>query len=77
MLPALVALDLSGNHIGDAGARALAASPHMAHITTLNLSGNKIGPEGAAALAASPTLNETIRDWWRRPSGESDDDYDA
>ena len=36
--------------LDDDGARALAASPHLAGLATLDLDGNRIGPEGAAAL---------------------------
>src|SRR5262249_35511291 len=39
-LTSLTALDLSGNCIGEAGARALAGSPHLANIRALDLSGN-------------------------------------
>jgi uncharacterized protein (TIGR02996 family) len=53
----LDSLDLSFNNIGGAGARALAASPTLAGLTTLILSGNGIGPAGARALAASPNLS--------------------
>jgi uncharacterized protein (TIGR02996 family) len=35
---------------------ALAASAHLAHLSSLDLSYNEIGAEGAAALAASPHL---------------------
>jgi uncharacterized protein (TIGR02996 family) len=38
------------------GARALAASAHLARLTTLDLTRNYIGPTGAEALAASPHL---------------------
>ena len=44
------------HRIGDAGAQALAASPHLAGLTTLDLYGNRIGEAGARALAASPYL---------------------
>ena len=37
--------------IGPFGARLLAASPHLANLTTLDLTANRIGPEGVAALA--------------------------
>jgi hypothetical protein len=50
------ALELADDPIGDAGAQALAQSPHLGKLTTLDLAGNLIGPEGAAALAASPHL---------------------
>jgi hypothetical protein len=47
-------LDLGGNDIGDAGAQALAASPHLPRLTHLHLGGNRIGDAGAAALSDSP-----------------------
>ena len=52
----MTTLKLTGNHLGDAGTAALAASPHLANLTTLNLKYNGIGDEGAQALAASPHL---------------------
>jgi uncharacterized protein (TIGR02996 family) len=42
--------------IGDAGAIALAASPHLAAVSTLSLWCNQIGAAGAEALAATPHL---------------------
>src|SRR5262249_32580187 len=50
-------LDLSDNLVGDAGAEALAASPHLGDLTRLELSANRIGAAGAAALAASSLLH--------------------
>ena len=50
-------LDLRQNGIGPAGAAALAASVHLAHVGSLDLSGNYLGSDGLAALAASPHLN--------------------
>ena len=51
-----VHLDLSDNGIGEAGAQALASSPHLQHLTHLDLRNNVIGDAGAQALAASPNL---------------------
>jgi len=49
---AISVVDLSGNQIGDAGARALAQGlANNDNVEQLNLSGNRIGSEGAAALA--------------------------
>jgi uncharacterized protein (TIGR02996 family) len=42
--------------IGDAGAAALAASPHLGRLHTLILSDTGIGPAGMRALAMSPLL---------------------
>jgi hypothetical protein len=47
---------LKYDRIGEAGAAALAASPHLARLRTLDLQGNQIGDAGAAALASSPHL---------------------
>jgi uncharacterized protein (TIGR02996 family) len=46
----------SGICIEAIGVRALARSPHLAHLRHLELGGQEIGPEGARALAASPHL---------------------
>ena len=46
-----------GNRIGVEGARALAASSHLSHLTHLDLAGNVIGDVGVEALAASPHLS--------------------
>jgi uncharacterized protein (TIGR02996 family) len=45
-----------GNCLGDAGVRALAASPHLGRLERLILAGNEITPAGAAALAGSRRL---------------------
>ena len=42
--------------IGDVGARALAASPHLGGLTALDLGYNEVGDAGAQALAACPGL---------------------
>jgi uncharacterized protein (TIGR02996 family) len=42
--------------VGDAGARALAASPHLAELRELSLRDGRIGTAGALALAESPHL---------------------
>jgi uncharacterized protein (TIGR02996 family) len=49
-------LNLSGNPIGDAGARALAETPLLAGLATLSLDCTRIGHRGVEALAASPHL---------------------
>jgi hypothetical protein len=44
-------LFLAANHVGDAGARALAESPHLTGLDLLDLTGNLlIGPRGRQAL---------------------------
>jgi len=56
LLAGLVALDLKYNELGDAGAVALALSPHLTNLRELDLSCNEIGDAGAEALAKSPHL---------------------
>jgi Leucine-rich repeat (LRR) protein len=53
-------LDVRGNRLGDAGARALAASPHLRNLLHLDLATNRIGDDGAEALADSPHLGGLI-----------------
>lgn len=50
------ALDLSGSHVGDAGAAAIAGSPHLSGLTWLDLRGNGVTRAGLAALCQSRTL---------------------
>jgi uncharacterized protein (TIGR02996 family) len=59
-LARLVALDLSGNDLRDADARALAASPHLRRLRRLRLAHNDIGDGGVEALAASPNLPHLV-----------------
>src|SRR5262249_12713193 len=80
-------LNLQDNHLlGDAGAEALAASPHLARLTSLYLRGSSITPRGAQAVAASPYLAGLtdvrlgdsplwpgIRKWLRLPTRPADD----
>jgi hypothetical protein len=49
---------LSGNRLGDAGAKLVAASPFLCGLWWLDLSSNDIGEDGAEALVASPHLVE-------------------
>jgi uncharacterized protein (TIGR02996 family) len=56
LLAGLVALDLKYNELGDAGAEALAKSPHLTNLRKLVLYCNGIGEAGAVALAQSPHL---------------------
>jgi hypothetical protein len=55
-LATLRRLDLTCNHIGLDGARALAGSPHLGGLKELGLNGNTLGPEGASGLAGAPWL---------------------
>jgi uncharacterized protein (TIGR02996 family) len=50
-------LDLRENRIGDRGAKALAASPHLARLIQLDLAEAHVGDAGAKALADSPHLS--------------------
>jgi uncharacterized protein (TIGR02996 family) len=52
----LASLDLSSNHIGSAGACALASSALLAGLTALDLGRTHMGDEGVRALAGSPGL---------------------
>jgi hypothetical protein len=52
----LVALDLSGNHLGDAGAEVLARSPALERVEVLRLAACGITDAGARALLDSPHL---------------------
>ncbi|VVE47583.1 hypothetical protein PIN31115_04473 [Pandoraea iniqua] len=55
--PALTALNLAGNRVGDAGAAALGESQSL---QALNISGNGIGKLGGKALGRSQTLTTLI-----------------
>jgi uncharacterized protein (TIGR02996 family) len=59
-LARLIAIDLSGNELKDADARALAASLHLRRLRRLRLAHNDIGDGGVEALAASPNLPRLI-----------------
>jgi Ran GTPase-activating protein (RanGAP) involved in mRNA processing and transport len=52
----LIDVDLTGNRIGDEGARVLAQSPHTGHLTHLYLDNTGMTDVGARALADSPHL---------------------
>jgi uncharacterized protein (TIGR02996 family) len=52
----LTTLNLGNNHIRNAGATAIAGSPHLANLTTLNLGNNDIGEAGAEVIAGSRHL---------------------
>jgi hypothetical protein len=63
---------LDGNRIGDAGARALAASANLAELDYITLTDNQIGDPGAQALAASPHLSRlTTLALRRNPIGDA------
>jgi uncharacterized protein (TIGR02996 family) len=56
----LVELDLSGNAIGDEGARALSEAEHMTQLSRLVLRGNGIGEAGARSLAGARHLKSLV-----------------
>jgi uncharacterized protein (TIGR02996 family) len=58
-LAGLRVLALTGNAVGDDGAREIAAGA-MANLTALSLNGAEVGDAGAAALAASPILSNLL-----------------
>jgi hypothetical protein len=49
-LSGLTALDLTGNRLGDEGARSLTESPHLDNLASLWVLGNGLGKEARAAL---------------------------
>ncbi|MCI0701368.1 MAG: TIGR02996 domain-containing protein [Planctomycetia bacterium] len=64
----LEALDLSGNELGDDGARVLAGCPCLEHVSALRLVHCEIGNEGVRALANSSHLGEvTLLDLQNNP----------
>ncbi|MBK04444.1 MAG: hypothetical protein CL920_20470 [Deltaproteobacteria bacterium] len=54
----LSSLLLSGNQVGNEGAKALASTKHMTALRSLDLYGNRVGDEGARALISSPHLSK-------------------
>jgi hypothetical protein len=54
-------LNLSGNCVGDEGARALARSPNLRNLTELRLSTNAIEYAGLRALAGSRHFRADMR----------------
>ncbi|WP_162665972.1 TIGR02996 domain-containing protein [Gemmata massiliana] len=59
-LPRLRHLSLYGYPLGDAGAKELAANPHLASVTRLALRGCDIGERGLTALVRSPHLQQLV-----------------
>ncbi len=51
-------LDLSGNRIGERGAKALANSPHLGRLRELILTRNNLGGAGLAALREAPWFGQ-------------------
>ena len=60
-LERLSGLDLSGNGLGDTGARILAADAHLHRLDSLNLGMNFMDIEGVRALATASRLNRLRR----------------
>ena len=59
--PALRALDLRDNWLGDGGAEQLAGVLPATSLRRLDLSGNKVGPAGAAAVEAALRAGATLQ----------------
>lgn len=59
--PNLEVLDLGGNRITDAGARALADSPLLGNLRKLTLTANQLTPTGARAIAESPHYKKSLK----------------
>lgn len=60
-LERLAGLDLSGNGLGDTGARILASDAHLARLDALNLGMNFMDIEGVRALATASRLSRLRR----------------
>jgi uncharacterized protein (TIGR02996 family) len=58
MKPLSVSVGRPENPLGPEGARTLALSPTVAHLTSLHLESQSLGEEGVAALAGGPGLRE-------------------
>ena len=56
ILRQLVSLRFDGQPIGDAGARAIAASEHLRYLAKLSIDDCQIGPDGIEALASTERL---------------------
>ena len=70
MPPCCAALEADSGGCTDAGAKALAASPHLHDLPRLNLGGQQIGPDGAEALTDPSTLpNLEDLQLWCNPIG--------
>lgn len=71
-LAQLVALDLSGNRILPAEARALAQSPHLAGLSRITMHDCGLGDEGLREFAVASDLVH-LREWFLTDNGLSDD----
>jgi hypothetical protein len=71
-LPHLVTLDLSGNRVLPAEAKALAQSPHLASLRRLTMHDCALGDEGLREFAVSSNLVH-LREWRLTDNGLSDD----
>ena len=68
----LTALDLSGNWVAPAEARALAQSPHLAGLKLLTMHNCSLGDEGLHEFALASTLVH-LRQWFLTDNGLTDD----
>jgi hypothetical protein len=68
----LTALDLSGNWVAPAAARALAQSPHLAGLQILTMHNCALGDEGLREFALVSTFVH-LRQWFLTDNGLTDD----
>jgi hypothetical protein len=68
----LTTLDLSGNWVAPAEARALAQSPHLASLKLLTMHNCALGDEGLREFALASTLVH-LRQWFLTDNGLTDD----
>jgi len=68
----LTTLDLSGNWVAPAEARALAQSPHLAGLKLLTMHNCALGDEGLREFALASTLVH-LRQWFLTDNGLTDD----
>lgn len=71
-LECLTTLDLSGNWVAPAEARALVQSPHLAGLKTLTMHDCALGDEGLREFALASTLVH-LRQWFLTDNGLTDD----
>jgi Ran GTPase-activating protein (RanGAP) involved in mRNA processing and transport len=75
--PALIQLDISGNHLGDEGCVAFLQRAGCCELTSLNLMGNGIGALGGTALGVALARSDCQDHHDHHHSSEKDDDTAA